>query len=343
MGLFDVLSGGHAAGRIKEGTFLHVDHINKGREQAEGHLRDGLGEYFKHTDTGRNESRNYLDDGFSHARDAATFHATGAHQGLINQNQKARDAYSAGSGQAQGYLDSALSRVNDLYQPYIEQGNQASGLYSDLIGLNGGDAAVDAYSNMYDPSRDFRNEQITRAMDARASAAGSVGGGRADLATARALNESQYSDMQNYANRLERASQTGGQYASNLAGLSSSLMGQKANVAQQEGAGLAQYHNGLGQNLADLGMQQGQYIANTHMAQAMPQAQYSTAHYNNLGNQTYNTEANLGSLDWTAENSIGSLYNQMHRDIASAKAAGASNLVGLGTSLFKGATGGLFG
>ena len=45
-----------------------------------------------------------------------------------------------GYGKSQGYYDQA----SGLFDPYMQQGGKASGMYSDLLGLNGADARSSA-------------------------------------------------------------------------------------------------------------------------------------------------------------------------------------------------------
>lgn len=203
--------------------------------------------------------------------------------GSTEQSGLVREGYSKAIGASGG----ALSKISELYKPYMESGRKAQSLYDQSMGINGADAQrqfYDTYAS-HDPMRDFKNEQINRAVAMQANAAGGMGSGRAGLAATRALNESYNSDINAYLNRLEGMAGRGGQYTSQVAGYTDAAAAREAQLQAQQGQALAgisaahhntlanmyandpraQYAMSTGQNMANLQSQEGSSLANLAM------------------------------------------------------------------------------
>lgn len=343
MGLLDYFTGSGQAGWLKHGTEANVAKLYEGRNKAFNHLGSGYATAGDQLELARNNARNESTTGYNAGKQFLQGSHDEADRNLFEGFTNAGRFLSEGARGADEKLEGALSRVTDYYNPYIEAGNAAQSRYSDIMGLNGAEAAEAAYDSYYDPSREFRDQQILRAQNAASNAGGYLGSGRAGLASARALNESQYGDMQNYENRLERASQSGAQHAGNLSSITSNIMGQQA------------------QNQTRYGEQLANNVNNLYGEQARADRQYGSTldtnargYFDNLGQidlglggaQSKNTIEHhkaLASLDQGTEATIGSLFNKEAQGIAAAKGAGANNVIGGITGVAKMFGGGLFG
>lgn len=120
----------------------------------------------------------------------------------IRQGYKQANAMlDEGYGKSQGYYDQA----SGLFDPYMQQGGKASGMYSDLLGLNGADARSSAQGvitsdPLFQGQFPSDSNAMLRAMNARGQGAGGV----AALAGQRVL-------QQNYGQWMDRYNQAGQQ------------------------------------------------------------------------------------------------------------------------------------
>lgn len=106
-----------------------------------------------------------------------------------------------GYGQSQGYFDQAAG----LYDPYVQSGTKAQDFYNNLLGLNGADARAQSQGVITsDPLFQGGLAQDSNAMLRNLNARGQSGGGLANIAAQRVL-------QQNYGNWMDRYAQAGGQ------------------------------------------------------------------------------------------------------------------------------------
>lgn len=120
---------------------------------------------------------------------------------IRNANAQATQALDQGYQQSQGFYDQAAQG----YSPYVQQGQQASNQYNSLLGLNGADARSSAQGMLTsDPMFQGGLAQDSNALLRNLNARGQSGGGQAQLAGQRVL-------QQNYGNWLDRYRDAGQQ------------------------------------------------------------------------------------------------------------------------------------
>jgi hypothetical protein len=134
----------------------------------------------------------------------ATKIAANQNTGLIRQyDDRGSNIIQGGANEAGDYL----SQVSGLYDPL----KGATGLYADANGLNGAEGNTRATSAFQTgPGYEFQREQGLNALDRRASAAGRVQSGNADI------------DAMTYATGL--ADQSYGSWLDRLGGMSSTAL-----------------------------------------------------------------------------------------------------------------------
>lgn len=155
-----------------------------------------------------------------------------------------------GADQAIGRLGQAA----DLYRPAYARGEQASGMYSNSLGLNGAagnQAATDAFQA--GPGYAFQRDQAADLAARKASSLGIAGSGNTLTALTTLGSNLANQEYGNWQNRLQGLGQTGMQAAG---GIASALTGQ-AGVDTQRG-----------QNLASIYGQNASNIANTYTNEA---------------------------------------------------------------------------
>ena len=120
---------------------------------------------------------------------------------IRNANAAATQALDTGYEQSQGYYDQAAQG----YSPYVQQGQKASNQYNSLLGLNGADARGEAQGMITsDPLFQGGLAQDSNALLRNLNARGQGGGGQAQLAGQRVL-------QQNYGSWLDRYRDAGSQ------------------------------------------------------------------------------------------------------------------------------------
>lgn len=120
---------------------------------------------------------------------------------IRNANSAASQALDQGYQQSQGYYDQAAQG----YSPYVQQGQKASDTYNALLGLNGADARGEAQGMITgDPMFQGQMGQESNALLRNLNARGQGGGGQAQLAGQRVL-------QQNYGNWMDRYRDAGSQ------------------------------------------------------------------------------------------------------------------------------------
>lgn len=136
----------------------------------------------------------------------------------------------------QGYADSQryTNEAADTLNPYVQQGGRASRMYGDLLGLNGVDARSAAQGVLTsDPLFQGGLAQDSNALLRQLNARGQSGGGLANIAAQRVL-------QQNYGSWLDRYNQGGQQgfQAANALGNVRMTQGDNAYGAATTKAGL---------------------------------------------------------------------------------------------------------
>lgn len=120
---------------------------------------------------------------------------------IRNANNKASAAIDKGYADSQGYYNQAAS----AYDPYVQAGGKANDTYNALLGLNGADARSSAQGMLTsDPLFQGGLAQDSNALLRNLNARGASGGGQAQLAAQRVL-------QQNYGQWLDRYRDAGQQ------------------------------------------------------------------------------------------------------------------------------------
>lgn len=147
--------------------------------------------------------------------------------GSVTGSTQKKDIMRA-NGKATQALDTAFNsasqrydQANALYDPYVQQGQAASGFYQNALGLNGADKRAEAQGMITsDPLFQGKFNQDQNALMTYMNARGGAGGGRAYAAGQQSL-------YQNYGNWLDRYKEHGNQ--------GFQATGQKAGIRQGQG------------------------------------------------------------------------------------------------------------
>jgi hypothetical protein len=174
---------------------------------------------------------------------------------------KARDTYATGLNDQVSSInegtDSAISRLGqaaDLYRPAYARGEQASGVYSDSLGLNGAEGNQRAVNSFQaGPGYQWQVDQASKAAGNKASALGIAGSGNTLTALATLGSNLANQEYGGWQDRLKGVSDQGMQAAGGIAGLTS----------QQAG-----YDYGRGQSLSNAYGQNAQNVAGTYGTEA---------------------------------------------------------------------------
>ena len=333
--LLDFFSGG-ASKSIQKGGDAYKDWINWGYNTANNILDQTYSGRFgtrADLDYANSQAMDYLSqarDPLIEARNQGQYIADNARtNSLANLGENALKAI--------GVNNAGLERITGYYQPYLDAGNKASGLYQTYLGMNGADAARQAFDNFTynNPGVQYQIEQAQKANLARLNAAGASNSGRADLANSRVAQELTSGNVENYLNRLGGLQQQGmsaagalGQFtdanAARNAGVYTNLGTQIANVEGGYGQRLMGLYQNTGNALSDLTVKKAQQAANFGQQQAAAGAQYGL----NKGNLAFNVAQLQGG------NAANTLANR-----ASANTGAINNLVSIGTTALSAATG----
>jgi len=158
----------------------------------------------------------------------------GSQRSDVRKGYKQANAFlDQGYADSQGYYDQAGGQLD----PFVQQGGQASQMYADLIGLNGADARSEAQGVLTsDPLFQGGLAQDSNALLRQLNARGQSGGGLANIAAQRVL-------QQNYGNWLDRYNQAG-QQGFQAAGAKSNLLASQGDNAY--GFAATKANNALG-------------------------------------------------------------------------------------------------
>lgn len=231
------------------------------------------------------ESNEMLDKGYGDARgnlETGYEGATGALDG-------ARGDINTGYGRAQQALRGGVGKAAAQYRPYQQTGNRANALYSNALGINGA-ANQQAFMRRYqgsDPFRDSNADFASNALMRQFNARGMSGSGVAAQAVARENLRRGSQDYENYLNRLAGLQQQGMGVAQNMASLYGNQGQQLAQLGYQSGQDLA---NIQGKRAAmDYGYGQDQAGLDTDLANT------KAGNRVNLGNALANSRGILGN------------------------------------------------
>jgi hypothetical protein len=158
------------------------------------------------------------------------------------------DALNAGATQAQDFLQQGVGAQRGL----LNQGMQGVDYYGNLLGLNGQEAAAQAFQGS--PGYQWQQEQGLDALNRTANSRGMLASGNN---TQDILRYSQGLASQDYYNQLNAAQP----YFGLAQGAASGVQGgynNMANVATGTASNLANLYTGQGTNLAGLSQQSGQ-------------------------------------------------------------------------------------
>jgi len=131
----------------------------------------------------------------------SSFTGSAQRKDIRNANNQANAALDKGYADSQGYYGQAAS----AYDPYVEAGSKGQDTYNALLGLNGADARSSAQGMLTsDPLFQGGLAQDSNALLRNLNARGASGGGQAQLAAQRVL-------QQNYGTYLDRYRDAGQQ------------------------------------------------------------------------------------------------------------------------------------
>ena len=152
--------------------------------------------------------------------------------------QAAEDAGKAqekASSIQQQFLRDKWNELQGMQMPFIQQGQQAFGMYGNLTGASGAQAQQDALSKFQmSPQAQFGLEQQLKTMNQNASATGGIFGGNRLQQEAGTRTQAYQNDLANYLERL-RSQAALGQQASGALGGVGTISGQ--GIAGAIGAG----------------------------------------------------------------------------------------------------------
>ena len=160
---------------------------------------------------------------------------------------KMRDAFTAWLPQAQGAVngaaDTALGRLGeagDLYQPAYDRGEQAGGIYSDSLGLNGAEGNQRARDTFQTgPGYEWQRDQASDLAARKASALGIAGSGNTLAALTSLGSNLANQEYGSWQNRLMGLGVQGQQAAGGMA----TALGNQANIDMQRGNSLAGFYD----------------------------------------------------------------------------------------------------
>lgn len=292
---------------------------------------------------GYDDANTYLKGGYDKARNDVLSGLNTAHTALNNGSTNARKELTTGYNNARATTDKGLASILDLFQPYMQSGTKAQGMYDTALGMNGADAAKQFYGDYAanDPFRAFRDEMANKSILAQANAAGTggvgglaglaggAGGGRTAAAISRASLERGSQDMNQYLDRLSRASELGGQYATRAAGYTDAAAARNAGYDAQQG-----------QNLGQLEQSHANTLAGLYTNNAVGSGQLAAQEGQQLANNSVGRGNAISNLDYGYNQQVGQNQAQMYNNIGQAHAAGMNGLINLGTAGAKLAMGG---
>ena len=361
--LFGSLFGNTQSNAVKDATAATRQGVQQAYDLGKPLIEGGYGQAGGALNKGNVYSDTYLGQGYGAASGALQGAQNTAWGALNNGGTAATNYLNSGYGQARsdlsslydsarGAANSAVDKIGGYYQPYMQSGTQAQGLYDTFLGLNGADAAKTAASNFAgnDPGIAYRLDMLGKQSQAQANAAGYLGSNREAVARNRAQNEVLSQDYQTYLSRLADQSAKGGQYAGQLAGYADNAAARTAQLyanqgdrasalAQAQSRDLAQNERQHATSLLDL-------VQRTGAAQSGLDTNYygglasNANNYANMGaTNAINQGTTLANLGMGKETALAQTQAQGLLGNAQASSQGLNNLISLGGTIASLATG----
>lgn len=188
--------------------------------------------------------------------------------GLSNQLNQFNQARSEQAGSVNEGANQGLARLGEaanLYRPAYARGEQASGMLSNSLGLNGAEgnqAAVNAFQA--GPGYAFQRDQASDLAARKASSLGIAGSGNTLTALATLGSNLANQEYGGWQNRLQGVGQMGMQAAGGIA----SALSQQAGIDTQRGQNLANIYGQSASNIANAYGQNASNMANTYTNEA---------------------------------------------------------------------------
>lgn len=178
----------------------------------------------------------------------------------VDAANNAAAAQQAANTQARGDITTGYGAAQGRFTPYAQQGQQASTMYNDAIGVNGAGGYQKAFANFNaDPFRQGENDYtnlLTRNMFRRYNGQGMGNSGASGAAVARVGAERYGQQVADYRNRLQGQGQMGFQAANAQAGLDTgqaqALSGNSMNQGNIEANRLMQGYQAKTQGMNNL-------------------------------------------------------------------------------------------
>lgn len=310
--LMDFFTGNH----MKTANQKTFDAYQQGADKARTGALGALG-------TANQQANDALNFGYGDARGAIDTSNLRAWDVLNQVGTENKGYFDAGRDAALGASRGALRTITDLYQPYMQSGTQAQGLYDQFLGLKGADAAKTAAQNFagMDPGIAYRMEMIDKQNQARANQAGYIGSGRAALVGDRAQNELLSQDYQTYLTRLENQAGRGAQYTGQLAGFNDNAANRETGIQSAWTQGNVNNTTRHGSTISNM-LTQNPY-ATGQLSQNLggSRAQLAT----NYGN-------NLAGIETGYHQGIAGAQGNLYQGNAAAGTAGMNNILKAGTA-----------
>ena len=181
-------------------------------------------------------------------------------------SKKQSGAVQGGADAANALSEKTIQEARDssardraVYQPYVDYGGTGLGRYSDLLGINGADAATAARQGFQaSPGYQYQLEQGLRAVDAGAASRGMLRSGATIKAEQTLGANLANQDFGNYLGRLNNLAGVGLQAAGGQADTTrtfNALLGSQSSGQQQTTVGAAQnqasIYGNTGQQIGD--------------------------------------------------------------------------------------------
>lgn len=247
--------------------------------------------------------------------------------GQFDPNQVAAQQQQAAAA-AMNQLNQARSGAAGALSPYSQAGTRAQDLQMAYIGALGRDAQQKAYEDFISsPGQEWLRERGQRELLSGAAAIGGLGGGRVREELVRFGQGLAAQDLNNQLAQLNALRQGGLQAAGQQGQLLASLGTAGAQIEQQRGVDAL--------NLAGMGMQRNQSIANLLGGMGSQAAGISQQTGRDVANQIFNTGqllsgGRLGAGQQIAQ-AIGNTTQGLS-NLAQQQGTGLSNLIGSGAS-----------
>ena len=292
--------------------------IQAGKTSADAAAKQGYDTASSTLQSGKDEAAGYINQGMSQGADAIR-------TGYSDANAAIDQYY----GQAQGSVDDALSKIEQNYEYYINQGRGAQDRFNAAMGRSGADARTafnQDYNQGYGEDSQYTYDMLARQAAARDNAAGGFSGGfsgRGFRAVSDAYQKQYQNDKNTYLDRLERASSRGQDATNQLSGFQSSAGNTKASLYASQGNQKSSNFANQGNSLADLYYKGNSALANNAQSAANQQSQYDYSYGQGQADRNTSYSNALASSRSTGWNNLINIAG------TAAKAVSGTNLANL--------------